>query len=196
MLVGSVVPLALVVRSKNDSRVRRSPDCFEVRSYASLVRSFASSVVRGGRVTVVLAGAVLVTLAGLVSWVPVARGGNEVVVTTGRVYIAVVGSVNEVLEHLHLHLGFKVLVVDNRELVAVVVVVVDDVTGTIVVDVVVAIVVGGGFGHPQFLHGLQRESLGAVGTYFLQFSWRHSRHFVCPPVQSFEDHSFPGYPQS
>ena len=94
MLVGSVVPLALVVRSKTDSRVRRSPDCFEVRSYASLVRSFASSVVRGGSVTLVLAGAVLVTLAGLVSWVPVGRGGNEVVVTTGRVYLAVVADLH------------------------------------------------------------------------------------------------------
>ena len=121
--------------------------------------------------TVVLVGPIRVTLGGLVASVPVVRGGNEAVVTTGRV--TMIGCVNEVGEQLHLHPGFKVLLdlVDNRNLIAVVVVVVDDdATGANAVDVVAAIVVVGGSGHPQFLHGLQRESLGAVGTYFLQFS--------------------------
>ena len=102
----------------------------------------------------------------------------------------------ELSARLHVHLGVKLLV-EKRALVVVVVVIDVAVVVVVVVAVVVAtVVVVGGAGQPQFLHGLQLESLGAVGTYFLQFSWRHSRHLVRPPVQSFEDHSFPGYRQS
>ena len=116
----------------------------------------------------VLAGLALLILVGLVASVSVARGGNEAVVIIGRVIM--IGAVNEVWEQLHLHVGVKVLLVDNRNLVAVVVVDTDATVADAVVDVVVGIGTAGGAGHPQFLHGLQLESLGAVGTYFLQFS--------------------------